>query len=95
MKRSYEKTLVLKSFFPWIPDFPRISIFLSIPDFREFQLAKLNTLLKSVNTLETFAKAVIRSHNKTFFNKVSKILAEVRKVFNFEKFLIYVLPKFN
>ena len=57
--------------------------------------SKLNTLLNSVNTLETFAKAVIRSHNKTFFNNVSKILAEVRKVFNFEKFLIYVLPKFN
>ena len=39
MKRSYEKTLVLKSFFPWIPDFPRIPIFPWIPDFREFQLA--------------------------------------------------------
>ena len=30
LKRSYEKTLVLKPFFPWIPDFPRIMIFLKL-----------------------------------------------------------------
>ena len=33
----------------------------------------------------------MRSHNKTFFGKVSKILAEINKVLNFEKFVIYVL----
>ena len=32
---------------------------------------------------------------KTFFGKVSKMLAEFNKVFKFEKFLIYVQPKFN
>ena len=37
----------------------------------------------------------MRSHNKTFFRKVSKILVEFNKVFNFEKFVIYVLQKFN
>ena len=37
-----------------------------------------------------FAKAVKRSHSKTFFGKVSKIIAEVHQVFNFEKLLIYV-----
>ena len=37
----------------------------------------------------------MRSHNKTFFSKVSKILAEFNKVFDFEKFVIYVLQKFN
>ena len=34
--------------------------------------------------------------HKTLFSKVSKILAEFSTVsFNFENFLIYVLPKFN
>ena len=28
-------------------------------------------------------------------SRISKILAEFNKVFNFEKSLIYVLPKFN
>ena len=37
----------------------------------------------------------MRSHNETLFNKVSKILDEFNKVFNFENFLIYVQPKFN
>ena len=37
----------------------------------------------------------MRSHNKKFLSKVSKILAEDNKVFNFLKFLIYVLPEFN
>ena len=42
-----------------------------------------------------FAKAVIRSHNKTLFGKVSKIFAEFNLLINFEKFLTYVLPKLN
>ena len=33
----------------------------------------------------------MRSYNKTFFGKVSKILAELNKVSNFEKFLIYLM----
>ena len=37
----------------------------------------------------------MRPQNKTFFGKVSKILAQFNKVFDFEKFLIYVQPKFN
>ena len=37
----------------------------------------------------------MKSHDKTFFSKVSKILAEFNKVFNFEKCAIYVLQKFN
>ena len=40
-------------------------------------------------------KAVKRSYNKTFFSKIPKVFAEFRKVFNFEKFVIYVLPKFS
>ena len=43
----------------------------------------------------TFAKAAIRSHNKTFFQKVSRILTEFDKVLNCENLLIYALPKFN
>ena len=35
----------------------------------------------------------MRSHNKTFFSKVSKILTEFNKLFNFERFLIYVFSK--
>ena len=41
-----------------------------------------------------FTKAVKKSHNKTFFSKASKIFAEFKKVFNFEKFLIYVLKSY-
>ena len=37
------------------------------------------------------AKLFMRSRNKIFFGKVSKILSEFNKLFNFEKFLIYVL----
>ena len=46
-------------------------------------------------TLFYLAKAVMRSHNKTFFGKVSRILTGFDMVFNFEKFLLYVLPKFK
>ena len=45
--------------------------------------SKLNALLNSANILENFAKAVMRSHNKKLLSKVSKILAEDNKVFNF------------
>ena len=44
---------------------------------------------------ENFVKAIIRSCNKTFLRNASEALAEFDEVFNFEKFLICVLPKFN
>ena len=45
--------------------------------------SKLNTLLNSANIFLNLAKTVMRSHNKKFLCKVSKILAEDNKVFNF------------
>ena len=51
-------------------------------------------LMKLSKYFGNFAKAVKWSH-KTFFSKVSKIFVEFKKVFNFGKFLIYVLPRFN
>ena len=44
---------------------------------------------------ENFTKAVTGSCKKTFVRKISKRLAEFHEVFKFEKFLIYVLAKFN
>ena len=38
-------------------------------------------------------EAVMRLYNKTFFSKAFKVLTDFNKVFQFEKFLIYVLPK--
>ena len=57
--------------------------------------SKLNTLLNSANILETFLKNVLLCDLMDCLCKVFKILAEFNKVFNFEKFLIYVQPKFN
>ena len=45
--------------------------------------SKLNTLLNSANIFRNLAKAVMQSDNKKFLSKVSKILAEDNKVFNF------------
>ena len=56
------------------------------------KIFKVEYLIKLSQYFGNFAKAVIRSYNKTFFRKVSKILAEFDKLFNFEKFLIYALP---
>ena len=56
---------------------------------------KVEYLIKLNQYFGNLAKAVMRSHNKTFFSKVSKMLAEFNKVFNFEKFVIYDLQKFN
>ena len=36
----------------------------------------------------------MRSHNKKFLSKVSKVLADDNKGFNILKFLIYVLPEY-
>ena len=54
-----------------------------------------NFQIKQSQYFGNFAKTVKRSYNKTLFQEVFKILAEFDKVFNFEKFLIYVLSKFN
>ena len=59
------------------------------------ELFKVEYSMKLSKYFGNFAKAVKRSQDKTFFSKVSKIFAEFKKVFNFEKFLIHVLPKFN
>ena len=59
------------------------------------ELFKVEYLIKVSQYFGSLAKAVIRSHNKAFFSKGSKLLAEFNKVFNFEKFVIYVLQKFN
>ena len=59
------------------------------------KIFKVEYLIKLSQYFGNFAKAVIRSCNKTFFQKISKILAEFDKIFNFEKFLIYALSKFN
>ena len=45
--------------------------------------SELNTLLNSANIFWNIAKAVMRSNNKKILSKVSKILAEDNKVFNF------------
>ena len=57
------------------------------------ELFKVEYLIKLSQHFGNLAKAAMRSHNKTFFSKVSKILAEFNKVFSFEKFVIYVLQK--
>ena len=59
------------------------------------ELFKVEYLIELSQYFGNLAKAVTRSHNKTFFSKVSKILAELNKIFTFEKFVIYVLQKLN
>ena len=46
-------------------------------------LFKVEYLIKLSQYFENLAKAVMRSHNNKFLSKVSKILTEVDKVFNF------------
>ena len=57
------------------------------------ELFKVEYLIKLSQYFRNRAEAVIRLTNKTFFSKAFKILADFNKLFNFEKFLIYVLPK--
>ena len=45
--------------------------------------------------METLLENFLLCYLMTAFCKISKILAEFNKVFNFEKSLIYALPKFN
>ena len=46
-----------------------------------------------VSYFRNLAEAAMRLYNKTFFSKTFKVLADFNKLLNFEKFLIYVLPK--
>ena len=55
----------------------------------------LNTFINSEDILETLLKNVLLCDLFDCLCKVSKIFAKFHQVFNFEKFLIYVLPKFN
>ena len=59
------------------------------------ELFKFEYFIKLSQYFGNFAKAVKRSCNKTFFSKAFKMLTELNKVYNFEKFLIYALSKFN
>ena len=56
---------------------------------------KVEYLVNFSQYFENFTKAIIGLCNKTFVRKISKRLAEFDEVFKFEKFLIYVLAKFN
>ena len=54
------------------------------------EIFKVEYLIKHSQYFGNLAKAVMSSHNKTFFSKFYKVLVELNDVFNFEKFLIYV-----
>ena len=54
--------------------------------------SKLNGLLKSANTLKALLKNVLLYNLMTASTRFLKYLAEFNEVFNFEKFLNYVLP---
>ena len=56
---------------------------------------KVEYIVNFSQYFENLTKAYIGSCNKTFLRKVSKTLAEFDEIFKFEKFLIYVLAKFN
>ena len=57
------------------------------------ELFKVEYLIKLSQYFRNLAEAVMRLYSKTFFSKVFKVLADFNKLLNFEKFLIYVLPK--
>ena len=57
--------------------------------------SNLNTSSNSASLLEIFLTNVLFAWPSDCLCKVFKILAEVNKVFNLLKFLIYVFPKFN
>ena len=54
---------------------------------------ELEYLIKLSQYFRNLAEAAMRLYNKTFFSKAFKVLADFNELFNFEKFLIYVLPK--
>ena len=57
------------------------------------ELFKVECVIKLSQYFRNLAETVIRLYNKTFFSKAFKVLADFSKLFNFEKFIIYVLPK--
>ena len=57
------------------------------------ELFKVEYLIKLSQYFRNLAEAVMRLYSKTFFSKAFKLLADFNKLFNFEKFLIYVLPE--
>ena len=57
------------------------------------ELFKVEYLLKLSQYFRNLVEAVMRLYSKTFFIKAFKVLADFKKLFNFEKFLIYVLAK--
>ena len=59
------------------------------------ELFKVEYFIKLSQYFENLAKAVKRSHTQNIPQQNSKFLAELNVTFNSEKFLIYVLPKFN
>ena len=57
------------------------------------ELFKAEYLIKLSQYFRNLAEAVMILYSKTCFSKAFKVLADFNKLFNFEKFLIYVLPK--
>ena len=54
------------------------------------KLSKVENLIKLSQYFRNLAEAVMRLYNKTFFSTAFKVLADFNKLFNFEKFVIYV-----
>ena len=61
--------------------------------FLDEELFKVAYLIELSQNFRNLAEAVMRLYSKTLFSKAFKVLADFNEVFNFEKFLIYVLPK--
>ena len=59
------------------------------------EVLKIEYLIILANFLETLLETFFVVWPHDYLCNVSKILAEFSKVFNFEKSLIYALPKFN
>ena len=57
------------------------------------ELFKAEYLIKLSQCFKNLVEAVMRLYSKTFFSKAFKVLADFNKLFNFEKLLIYILPK--
>ena len=57
------------------------------------ELFKVEYLIKLSQCFRNLSEAVMRLYSIKFFDKAFKVLADFNKLFNFEKFLIYVLPK--
>ena len=56
----------------------------------EFNFFEVEYLRKLRQYFLNLPKIAMKSHDKRSCHKVSKILAKLKKVFNFKKYLIYV-----